>query len=188
MSDVDELLDVVDSVVAALRRHEIPYFITGSFASSVHGEFRATNDIDIVADLVLLRLDAWLTDLSATFLTDLSQARTALSQTTSFNLIHSTTFLKVDIFPCESEFNREATRRALTIALPGARETLRVSTVEDVILSKLWWFRLGGETSEIQQRDVRRLVELNRGALQLPHLKKWSHTLQVADLLERFLT
>ena len=75
MSDTAELLGVVDALVVVLRRHDVPYFITGSFASSVHGEFRATNDIDIVAELDAVRLAAVLADLSAAFVTDADQAQ-----------------------------------------------------------------------------------------------------------------
>ena len=188
MTDTRELLDVVNAIAAALHRHGIEYFVTGSFASSVHGEFRATNDIDIVAVLDARRLDAWLGELSTTFLTDLDQAREALATGGSFNLIHSTTYLKVDVFPCVSAFNREAIRRAVAVSLPGASEPLRVASLEDIILSKLWWFRLGGETSETQQRDVRRLVALNRPRLDVPYLEQWAAELNVDDLLPVFLT
>ena len=187
MTDVDELLQVVNSTVAALRRNGIDYFITGSFASSVHGEFRATNDIDIVAVLDPERLESLLHELSATFLTDLDQARQALVHGGSFNLIHLSTYLRVDVFPCVSAFNHEALRNAVTITLPGASETLRVASLDDIILSKLWWFRLGGETSETQQRDVRRLVELNRAQLDTAYLTRWARVLLVEDLLKRFL-
>jgi len=71
-------------------------------------------------------------------------------------------------------FNREANRRAVAISLPGASEPLRVASLEDLILSKLWWFRLGGETSEIQQRDVRRLIALNRARLDSAYLDQWA--------------
>ncbi len=91
MSDTSELLDVVNATAAALHRHGIEYFATGSFASSVHGEFRATNDIDIVAALDVQRLESLLTELSSTFLTDLDQAREALAIDGSFKLIHLTT-------------------------------------------------------------------------------------------------
>lgn len=179
MTDTSELLDVVNATAAALHRHGIEYFVTGSFASSVHGEFRATNDIDIVAVLDARRLEAWLAERSTTFLTDLDQAREALATGGSFHLIHSTTYLKVDVFPCVSAFNREAIRRAVAVSLPGASEPLRVASLEDIILSKLWWFRLGGETSETQQRDVRRLVALNRPRLDVPYLEQWAAELKV---------
>jgi len=187
LTDASDLLGVVDRAVAALRHHHVAYFITGSFASSVHGEFRATNDIDIVAELDLAQLDALLAELSATFLADVDQARAALAQAGSFNLIHSTTFLKVDIFPCVTPFNREAIRRAITVTLPGATETLQVASLEDIVLSKLWWYRLGGENSEVQRRDVQRLVELNKDRLDEEYLGRWAAALAVGDLLEQFL-
>jgi len=187
VSDTSELLDVVNATAAALHRHGIEYFVTGSFASSVHGEFRATNDIDIVAALDVTRLESLLDELSSTFLTDLDQAREALSIDGSFNLIHLTTYLKVDVFPCVSAFNREAMRRAVGVQLPGASEPLRVASLEDIILSKLWWFRLGGDTSETQQRDVRRLIALNKVRLDLEYLALWAPQLKVDDLLPVFL-
>ena len=55
------------------------------------------NDIDIVAVLDVPHLESWFTELSATFLTDLDQAREPLAIGGSFNLIHSTTYLKVDV-------------------------------------------------------------------------------------------
>ncbi|WP_373068648.1 hypothetical protein [Gemmatimonas sp.] len=186
MTEMSELLDVVNATAAALHRHGIEYFVTDSFASSVHGEFRATNDIDIVTVLDEPHLESWLTELSATFLTDLDQAREALAIGGRFNLIHSTTYLKVDVFPCVSAFNHEAIRRAVAISLPGASEPLPVASLEDIILSKLWWFRLGRETSETQQHDVRRLIALNRVRLDAAYLEQWATELKVDDLLSVF--
>ena len=37
-------------VVGVLDRHAIPYMITGSVASSLQGEPRATHDLDVVSD------------------------------------------------------------------------------------------------------------------------------------------
>jgi len=42
--------DVLRNVRAALEDANISYMVTGSFASSVHGVPRATNDIDIVIE------------------------------------------------------------------------------------------------------------------------------------------
>jgi hypothetical protein len=188
LSDAHDILTVVNDTIAALRRHGIPYFVTGSFASSVHGEFRATNDLDVVADLDERQLRALLDELSATFLVDFDQARSARARGQSFNLIHSTTFLKVDVFPCVSPFNHEALRRAVAIDVPGASEPLRVASVEDIILSKLWWFRLGGEVSQVQQRDVRRLIELNSDVLDRDYMFLWSRALRITDLLDQALS
>jgi hypothetical protein len=49
----EALLDPLRVALAAsgiLDRLGIPYVITGSFASSVHGEPRSTDDVDVVAE------------------------------------------------------------------------------------------------------------------------------------------
>lgn len=49
--DVYEPALALSSVVSVLDGCEIPYFLVGSFASGMHAEFRATNDVDLVARL-----------------------------------------------------------------------------------------------------------------------------------------
>ena len=40
-------------VIDALERLGVPYYVGGSVASSAHGQFRATADADVIADLEL---------------------------------------------------------------------------------------------------------------------------------------
>jgi hypothetical protein len=187
VSDPAELLAVVEAVASAFRRLDVAYFITGSLARSIHGEFRATNDLDIVATLERRDLTPLIANLSGAFLADLDQAIGALEAGTSFNLIHRGTYLKVDVFPCLTAFDREATRRALDVVPSGGHGSLRVATREDILLAKLRWYRLGGETSEVQQRDIESLVALNRDHLDQLYLTRWAEALGVEDLLRRFL-
>jgi hypothetical protein len=58
VTELSELTSAIASVTGALVRCGVPYFITGSLASSMHAEFRATNDIDIVADFGRVDLSA----------------------------------------------------------------------------------------------------------------------------------
>lgn len=187
MSDTKELIEVVDAVISALRRHAIPHFITGSFASSVHGEFRATADIDLVAEIPAAALPALMREWDTAFIADIEQATSALAAGMSFNLIHRTTYLKVDLFPCDNDFNRSALDRAVTIEIPGARESLRVSSVEDILLAKMRWYQMGSESSEVQRRDVRQLIALNRDTMDEDYLRRWAAVLGVVDLLNREL-
>lgn len=55
--------------------------------------------------------------------------------------------------------------------------------MEDILLAKLRWYRLGGESSEVQRRDVRQLIVLNRDALDMGYLRQWATVLGVDDLL-----
>lgn len=187
MADTNELLGVVDAVIGALRRHHIAHFITGSLASSVHGEFRATNDIDIVAQLHTSQLSSLFHELASSFVADLAQATASLERSSGFNLIHRSTYLKVDVFPCVTDFDRHAIIRAVELRVPGAAEGLHVASVEDILLAKLRWYRPGGESSAIQLRDVQRLIDLNRDELDLAHLRHWAAALGVDDLLIRAL-
>ncbi len=186
MTDVSELRAVVESVATAFQREDVTYFISGSLASSVHGEFRATNDVDIVAALEQRHLPGLVDGLSGEFITDLHQAIAALDSGTSFNLIHRQTYLKVDVFPLRTAFDREAARRAVEIVMPGGAVPLRVVTKEDILLAKLRWYRLGDEVSEVQRRDVESLVVMNRETLDRAYLDTWSEVLGVGDLLDRF--
>jgi len=54
-------------------------------------------------------------------------------------------------------------------------------------LAKLEWFRLGGEVSERQWRDVLGILELQAGNLDLRYLHEWAKELHVRDLLESAL-
>ncbi len=186
MADAGELLAVIEEAVAAFRREGITYFITGSLASSVHGEFRATNDVDIVADVTPANVAALVDHLVRSFFVDRDAAIEAVESKTGFNAIHKSTYLKLDVFPCDSAFDREAARRAESILMPGAAQALRVATKEDILLAKLRWYRLGDEQSEVQRRDIRQLLALNRDALDSAYLDNWAAVLGVSDLLERF--
>lgn len=186
MSARDELTDALSSVCTTLDAHRVPYFITGSVAASAHAEFRATNDIDIVADFASIDVRRLVRSFSETFHADPEQAVACIASGQSFNLIHKATFLKVDFFPATSPFNHVALQRAEPLLLEEGGATFRVATREDILLSKLWWYRLGGEVSDIQRRDIEGIVALNRNSMDRSYLARWAEDLGVLDLLVRF--
>src|SRR4051812_47147187 len=89
--------DLLNFVVDALERHKIDYAVTGSQASSIYGEHRFTNDIDIVADLRSQRLlDSLLADFPADqfYVSDIG-AKHAVDAGGQFNIIHQDSFQKI---------------------------------------------------------------------------------------------
>ena len=48
---MDLPLTVLSQVTATLDQQDISYVLVGSFASSIHGMYRSTADIDIPADI-----------------------------------------------------------------------------------------------------------------------------------------
>lgn len=177
------LLEVFD-------RLEIPYMIGGSGASSVHGLVRTTGDVDIVANFGD-HVQPLVTELQAEFYIDEQQVRAALERGRSFNVIHYRSSYKFDIFPLtgdryqQKQFGRRRYERSSVFT--GEPLELAVSSPEDVILSKLRWYRQGGEVSQQQWNDVLGVIAAQSGRLELPYLREWAQYLGVADLLEQAL-
>jgi len=61
--ETDRIL--VQRVLASLEKAEVPYMVTGSLASSMHGEPRSTHDIDLVIDPTRASLERLLEEFPA---------------------------------------------------------------------------------------------------------------------------
>ncbi|MDW8396656.1 MAG: hypothetical protein RMM31_10490 [Anaerolineae bacterium] len=184
-----EIARVTLRVTQAFEQLQVPYAIVGSLASALHGVMRATLDVDIVADMTLAHLPPLVEALSAEFYTDDEMMREALEQRGNFNLIHYETAFKVDVFICKLRaFDRLelARRRRMTITSEPWTEAY-VASAEDIVLSKLEWYRVGGETSERQWRDVVGVLKVCANILDSDYLHRWATELKVGDLLSRAL-
>lgn len=187
---MDEPLAVVARLAVTLDRLRVTYAVGGSLASSLHGVPRATNDVDIIADLRDAHVDRFVTAVEKRFFVDAQMVRSALADHSSFNVFDQTTMMKVDIFvPSLDEWVVEELVRARpeTLEVAGKPTSIRFATAEDTLLYKLVWYRLGGEQSERQWSDVRGIIEVQGRRLDLPYLRRWSKHLAVTDLLERAL-
>ena len=180
-----ELASVLDSLVRLLNEAGVAFFVGGSFASSVHGEFRATNDINLVCNLDLGNLGKFCSVLGADFYIDPISATEAIGLGRSFNIFHIPTAFKVDIFSGSSEYHQEQHRRSQPISLAGVSQPIPIASAEDIILTKLCWYRLGQEASDRQWRDLNGVFRLQAGRLDEGYLKRWASQLGVADLLDR---
>jgi hypothetical protein len=176
-------------VTSVLERLGIPYAVGGSLSSSVHGVMRSTLDVDIIADMKLEHIHPFVDALSKDFYADAEMIRDAIERHSSCNLIHYETSFKVDIFiPKQREFdNIQLERRQSSVIKTDPEQSLYVTTPEDVILSKLEWYRMGGEVSDRQWRDILGVLKTRSGELDLDYLHKWAKELKVSDLLERAL-
>ena len=177
-------------VTQTFERLGIPYAVGGSLASSLHGVMRSTLDVDIVADMRLEDIPPLVAALSKDFYADDEMMRDAIEHKSSFNLIHYETAFKVDIFIRKSRaFDQmQLERRRTSVIATDPEQSLYVTSPEDVILSKLEWYRMGGEVSDRQWRDILGVLKTRAGELDLDYLRKWAKDLRVSDLLERALT
>ena len=185
-----EPVAVASNVADGLTRIGVSYVIGGSFASSVHGEPRSTNDIGMVADLHNSDVDAFVDAIGGEFYVSREAVVEAVGKGAGFNVIHMPTALKVDIFVAGFDaFDHERLRRRIPVSVSSGSVllTLFVDTPEDTILRKLEWYRRGGEASERQWRDVLGIIDAQSARLDRPYLREWAMKLDVSDLLERAL-
>jgi hypothetical protein len=165
----------------------ISWLVGGSLASSVHGEPRATQDIDMVIDLHERDVGALWEALRRDYYADADEMNAAVQASASFNAVHFYSTIKVDCFVAGNDpFEAERLAKRQRVELPGG--VLHVDTAEHTILRKLEWYRRGGETSERQWRDVQAIVRIQGDRLDRTRLTPWAARLGVADLLQRVLT
>ena len=154
---------VVARLVASLDELAIPYVVGGSLASSVYGIPRATQDVDLVADLELDQVDAFTASLVADFYVDAGMIIDAIKRRASFNVVHLATMYKADIFVKQGDsWSRgQFTRARLEQFEVDERTiTIRFSSPEDTLLHKLIWYKLGNEISDRQWGDVLGVIKV----------------------------
>ena len=185
-----EAVGVMMLVVEAFDRLHIPYLIAGSMASALHGVTRSTIDADMVAEIEPEHAQALAEMLKDDFYADEGMILDAVVHRSSFNLIHLKTMFKVDIFVRkERPFDQaQFQRREEQVFSIEPDQKAFVATAEDIILAKLEWYRLGGEVSDRQWRDVLGVFKVQVGRLDLDYLQKWAAELNVADLLQKALS
>lgn len=187
MTDTDDVIAVALRVAEALEAVGANYFVGGSFASSLDGDPRATNDIDFVIDIPLGRLAALAERLGPDFEVDVDMLRDAVLHGRSANAFYLPLVLKIDFFVHahgaydESEFSR----RRPVVMRNG--KSLMVKAPEDTVLRKLLWFREGGEVSDRQWRDILGVLREQHDNLDMVYLKTWGSRLQLERLLDRAL-
>lgn len=180
-------VQIAVSFTRVLEELGVPYVIGGSFASSVHGAPRTTNDVDVVCDIRPEHVDRLASALGREYYMSKDAAREAIRARGSFNLIHVETAVKVDVFVAGTDpLNAEGLRARVRVQVSSEPEAwLYVNTPEHTILHKLAWYRRGGEASDRQWRDVLTMLRVQGSRLDQRVLDEWAPRLKVADLLER---
>jgi hypothetical protein len=188
-SEVDQPTDAIAialRVARAIEQAGGAYFVGGSLASSLQGEPRATNDIDIVLELPIGRIGDLVRALGTDFEVDVDMLRQALLHGQSCNIFYLPSVMKVDLFAVgASPYDEIEFSRRRPVQVRATSETLVVKTPEDTVLRKLLWYREGGEVSDRQWRDVLEVLRVSGSTMDVAYLGGWAARLGISGLLDR---
>jgi hypothetical protein len=166
-------------MIRLLEQSEIPYMVTGSVASFLYGEPRATNDVDMIIAPTQDQLETLLKELEPHAYVSREAAEEAFRRRTMFNVIGFETAEKIDfILLKDRAFQLEEFGRRQKHILSAFEFT--AVTAEDSILSKLVWAKRG--QSERQLRDVYGVIK-NQETLDWVYIDYWAQRLGVEESL-----
>ena len=169
---------VFERVLEALESAGIPCMLTGSFASSLYGAPRATQDIDLVIDPTAEQIHALVRLLPRDeFYVDEGAALEALRYEGQFNVVDLRTGWKVDFIIRKSRpFSREEFHRRYPARIEGVE--VPVATPEDVLIAKMEWARMG--ESARQMEDAAKMLRVRSPSLDRGYVDRWVRELDLA--------
>lgn len=176
-----EQYELLDYLVAALEKTGVRYFVAGSMASIFYGEPRYTNDIDVVADMrnehVTELIDHFPAD---DFYVSEDAAREAIRLGGQFNIIHSSSGLKIDvIIRRKNDFDDSQFERARLVSTSGKLQA-NFSSPEDVIIMKMKYYKEG--ESEKHLRDITGMLKISGESIDRQYIENWTKKFGLTDI------
>jgi hypothetical protein len=181
-----EPLAITFEILDHLTTLKVNYLVGGSIASSFFGEPRFTQDTDLEVCINTAQLTALLDLVKNHFDVNQEAAFEALRRRSSFHLIHFQSQFKIDIF-CSRDRPYDRQRMSRRQLLPEMPANFWVSSAEDMVITKLDWYRQGGEISDCQWRDVLSILATQAQHLDYAYMSQWAQNLNLTPLLEKAL-
>ncbi|MBO1225633.1 MAG: hypothetical protein JYX80_14520 [Candidatus Scalindua sediminis] len=178
-----ELMGLIIKVFESLK---IPYMITGSQASAYYGEPRFTRDIDVVTELKEEQVDDFSRFFPGNeFYCDKEMIKAEIKRRGQFNIIHSTSGLKIDIILTKATpFSKTEFSRRKPGSVSPEQEAYFASP-EDVIIKKMDFYREGG--SEKHLRDITGILKISSDIIDIDYITKWADSLSLRDIWDAIL-
>jgi len=171
-------------IAAILDSIGVRYVIGGSVAASVVGEPRSTLDLDLMVELDDVHARLLVASLQDDFYIDEEMVLEAVRAEGTFNAIHYASSMRIDFFIAEDFATRQLDRRR-ELRVRDDLPPLCFYSAEDLVVRKLMWFRLGGEVSNRQWRDVLGILKTSWQSVDIAYLESAAEERDVGDLLLR---
>jgi len=171
--------DFLRRICTALEMNHVPYMVTGSLASSVHGEPRSTNDLDVVIAPTRDQLFSLVQLFKRVGLyVRWEEAEAALRNRDMFNVADFTNAWKVDLIVRKArEFSVSEFERREPAEIDGL--SFVITSAEDILVAKLEWFKIG--ESERQLADAAGIIRIQGDRLDTAYVEKWVEALELND-------
>lgn len=178
--------DLTRELVVRLERLGLDYFITGSVAAAVYGEYRFTYDIDIVLILRMGEVDRFCAEFTKSlFAVDRYSIELAIENDDMFNMLYLPTGEKVDVMlPEDSDFNESRFTRKRRIEIEEG-VTASVACPEHIILKKMQFFQMGA--SEKHLRDITSILLIQGDAMDRAYIELMAGRMGVSSVWDAIL-
>lgn len=170
--------EVLRQISSALDASGVPYMLTGSFASSLYGRPRTTQDLDLVIAPDGQSLDRLMSHFPTDrYYASRSLAMEALRKESLFNVVDLESGWKIDFIIRKSrEFSRVEFDRRVVVDLLGV--PVAVASPEDVVIAKLEWAKRSGSDRQID--DAGGIIRSKGSDLDRAYVERWVAALDLA--------
>lgn len=178
------LIETLSAVTDALEQEGVIHAVAGSVASSLYGEPRMTQDVDIVVIAKPDEISRVAARLHPRFYAPSDMLSEAAAAHGLANVVDNATGLKADIsFVPAAGYLADAVRRRKRLQFGATGPEFWLTTAEDVVLMKLLWRR--DTQSSKQWEDALSVVRVRGVTLDWKYLFEQATALSIREELER---
>lgn len=178
--------DILRFAIDALERLQLRYMLVGSLASTMYGEPRMTQDIDMVIELELDQVRSFCEAFPPSdFYLSEPAVRDAVRQRFQFNVLHPASGNKIYFRLAQSDTLGQlqlANRQRVAVLSDQEGYAARP---EDIILAKLRYYEEG--RSEKHLRDITGILKMQGERLDREYVSLWTERLSVKTWWEMIL-
>ena len=169
-------------VIEALNAAGVEYLIGGAIAEWAWGEPRATQDLNLVANIPIKAINKLSKELEKRdMLIPEDQADIPI------NAIHMYSGLKADLYPVREgdELRQSAFQRREQVDYGPPIGKVYIHSPEDLILYKLMYFGLSQQSK--RSRDIAAILKSKKNELDMNYIEQWAARLGLSSLWKEVL-
>lgn len=174
--------DAVIAVIDALHASQVGYMLSGSLASNFYGIARSTNDADFVLELGPHSIAEVVRHLGSDFRFDPQMSVEGVTATKRFVVEAKRIGFTIDLFLLSDDpHDQSRFGRRRQVLLLG--RDVFAPTVEDVIITKIRWYKEGRRNKDRQ--DVEDVLSVYTGNIDWNYITRWCQQHSTSDLLQQ---